>query len=367
MNISKINPEKHLLSLIRVSAVLFSVLIIIFGCESKYYGSSDFEKANKIDIHVHLNHYQSAVAKQAIIDNFSLLTINTDSRDIPDVYYQQDAAMVLKDKYPGRVHYLSTFSVGEWGPENWDRKWLRYLQQTFDEGAIGVKVWKNIGMELRDNDSSFIMIDDPSFDLIFNYLEKNNIPVMAHCGEPKNCWLSVEEMTVAGDKKYFSNHPEYHMYQHPDYPSYEDQITARDNLLEKHPDLVLVGAHLASLEWDVDEIARHLDTYPNLVVETAARMCHLQYQSSREYDKVRDFMIKYQDRILYGTDLISGENENEADAMKNAHSRWLDDWIYLTTDRAMTTPEFEGEFRGLKLPREVVVRGRIRRTKIKCF
>ena len=65
-------------------------------------------------------------------------------------------------------------------------------------------------------------------------------------------------------------------------------------------------------------------------------------------------MIKYQDRILYGTDLISREDENESEAMNHAHSRWLNDWLYLATDQVMTTDEFEGEFRGLRLPREVI-------------
>ncbi len=53
------------------------------------------------------------------------------------------------------------------------------------------------------------------------------------------------------------------MFLHPEYPSYEDQINARDNLLKKNPDLKFIACHLASLEWNVDSLASRLDRFPN--------------------------------------------------------------------------------------------------------
>ncbi|MBL7111058.1 MAG: hypothetical protein ISS19_03870 [Bacteroidales bacterium] len=90
MNVSKFSSKNYLSSFNRVLAAFIFMISILYGCESDYYSMNDFDKTNKIDIHVHLGHYQSAVARQAIIDNFSLLTINTDSRDVPAVYYQQE-------------------------------------------------------------------------------------------------------------------------------------------------------------------------------------------------------------------------------------------------------------------------------------
>ena len=92
------------------------------------------------------------------------------------------------------------------------------------------------------------------------------------------------------------------MYRHPEFPSYEDQIVARDRMLEKHADLQFVGAHLGSLEWSVDELAKRLDRFPNMAVDMAARIPHLQVQSVKNWQKVHDFMIKYQDRLIYATD-----------------------------------------------------------------
>src|SRR5690606_15613879 len=116
-------------------------------------------------------------------------------------------------------------------------------------------------------------------------------------------------MTDSGNYRYFKSHPEYHMYLHPEAPSYEDQINARDHLLEKFPNLIFTGAHIGSIEWSVDEIAKRLDKFPNMNIDLSARMAHLQYQSIADYDKVRNFMLKYKDRIIYGTDITIREDE----------------------------------------------------------
>ena len=79
--------------------------------------------------------------------------------------------------------------------------------------------------------------------------------LMGHL-EPRNCWLPLEEMTVKNDRRYFQNNPQYHMYLHPEMPSYEEQLAARDRMLGKHPNLPFLGAHFGSLEWSVDALAR---------------------------------------------------------------------------------------------------------------
>jgi len=144
------------------------------------------------------------------------------------------------------------------------------------------------------------------------------------------------------------------MYIHPEYPSYEDQIRARDNMLEANPDLTFIGCHLGSLEWNVDSLADRLDKYPNMAVDMSARICHLQYQTVNEREKVRDFCIRYHDRLLYGTDVGYGGSGNPDGFRKRIHETWLDDWKYFTTDEEMTSELFKGKFKGLKLPAEVI-------------
>jgi predicted TIM-barrel fold metal-dependent hydrolase len=144
------------------------------------------------------------------------------------------------------------------------------------------------------------------------------------------------------------------MYLHPADPSYEDQIKARDNMLEKHPSLRFVGAHLGSLEWNVDELAKRLDKFPNMAVDMAARIGHLQFQSLKTRQKVREFMIKYQDRLVYATDHGVDSKADLVDMNKRVHDIRMQDWIFFATNDEMKSKSFEGTFKGLQLPKKVI-------------
>ena len=322
--------------------------------ELTFYSIDDFKSVKKYDTHVHLYTMEESFIKQAEADNFQLININGDFGEFPSIEDQQKLAVDLMHAFPKQTAYTTTISVKNWGDKNWQKQTLAYLQSSFEKGAVGVKVWKNIGMELKDKNGKFVMINDPSFDPIMDFIAKNKMTLFSHQGEPKNCWLPVDEMTVDGDKDYFTKHPQYHMYLHPDYPSYEAQISARDLMIEKHPDLKIVSVHLASLEWSVDEIAKRLDKYPNMAVDMAARIPHLHIQAAKDWQKVHDFFIKYQDRILYGTDIITSPDENPTSVKENAHKTWLNDWKFFTSDEKMTIHNSKVEYKGLKLPREVI-------------
>src|SRR5450432_1510843 len=125
-------------------------------------------------------------------------------------------------------------------------------------------------------------------------------------------------------------------------------------MLEAHPSLHFDSVHLASLEWDVDEVARFLDRFPNARVDLAARMVHLQYQAATERSKVRRFLVRYQDRILYGTDIAVAPGESGEAAAAEARAAWRSDWRFLTSDDRMQGDEFAASFRALALPRAVI-------------
>lgn len=316
---------------------------------------ADFTTVEKYDTHVHVDTDKDAFLRQAQEDNFRLVTINWDDvNDPPPMEEQQKFALQQIKAFPGRIAYATTFSIRNFNDDNWQEQTTAYLKNSFDQGAIAVKIYKVIGMSLRGKNGKLVMIDDPRFDPVIDFVVKNNIPVVGHLGEPKNCWLPIDKMTIKGDKSYFSQNPKYHMYLHPEFPSYEDQIRARDHMLEKHPDLKFVGAHLGSLEWSVDELAKRLDKFPNMAVDMAARISHLEYQAKNNWQKVHDFCIKYQDRLLYATDLLVSGSESTASVRKHAHDTWLNDWRFFTTNEKMQAFEVEGEFKGLRLPREVI-------------
>jgi hypothetical protein len=322
--------------------------------ETGYYAIDDFTAVLKYDTHVHLNVDDTTFIHQARTDNFRLLTVNVTPAYYPPKEEQRSIATRLVKTCPGRLAYATTFSLANWDSDNWQQTALDYLKESFEKGAIAVKVWKNIGMELKDKKGKFVMIDNPKFDPIIDYLAKKHIAVIGHWGEPKNAWLPLEQMTIKSNLNYFSKHPEYHMYLHPDYPSYDDQIRARDHMLEKHPDLKFIGAHLGSLEWSIEELAKRLHKFPNMAVDMAARLSALQHQAVTNWKGVRDFFIKYQDRLIYATDLEAGGTINAPELEKRIHDSWSRDWNFFVSDRAMHSTGFDAEFKGLKLRKSVI-------------
>jgi len=115
--------------------------------------------------------------------------------------------------------------------------------------------------------------------------------------------------------------------------------------------LKFVGAHLGSLEWSVDELAKRLDLYPNFAVDMAARVCHFQVQ---DREKVREFIIKYQNRLLYATDIVVSEDSDIEESIEWLDKEWNSDWTYFSSNEKMNSPSIDGSFTGLELDDDVL-------------
>lgn len=323
--------------------------------EQDSYSMEDFKSVPKIDVHAHINVEGKVMIEEARRYNLKLIVMAVDV--VPE-YPSKEEQLRVRLKHhqedPDVFAYTTFFTLDGWDEPDWADKVIEQLKIDFDNGALGIKTWKNIGMTEKDKNGNLIMLDDPKFDPVFKFIKDQNKVMLSHAGEPKNCWLPLDQMTVNNDYDYFSQHPEFHMYLHPEMPSYEDQINARNNMLEKNKDLTFIAVHLASLEWSVDEVAAFLDRFPNASVDLAERISHLQVQSQKNKEKVRDFLIKYQDRILYGTDFHEGEETNEHELRAHMKETLMNDWKYFNTDEMMRVPQLNTEFEGLKLPKIVV-------------
>jgi hypothetical protein len=328
------------------------------------YTAADFAGVRKLDAHVHANTPDHAFLDVARQDGFELLSINVDYPDFPSLEAQARIAHELQAADPARFHFATTFSMRGFGTAHWTRAADRRLDEEIRHGAVAVKVWKNIGMVAKGPAGHFIMLDDPGFDGVMAHLEARHVPLIAHQAEPRNCWLPLEAMTTENDRSYFRDHPEYYMYLHPDMPSYESLLAARDRFVARHPHLTFIGAHLGSLEWSVAELAKFLDAYPNVSVDLAARMSQVQYQSRIDYSKVRDFFVRYQDRLLYGSDLTEDPPSDSeraqnppmhaADFAREADAFWRSDWQYLATPSVQHIDAIEADVPGLALPKPVI-------------
>lgn len=319
----------------------------------------ELERMPKIDAHAHVREGGPIDQKLfvAFLDKHNLKWLNlcVVGTDWGKLQKKMAVARSLHERYPKQTAWATSFNLEDWGHADWRKTALETIEQSFAQGAVGVKVWKEIGMVLKDPDGRWVMIDDVRFDPLFDYIESRNRTLVAHIGEPRNCWLPLESMTVASDRNYFKEHPRYHGLLQREIPGYWEQIKARDRVLEKHPRLRFVACHLGSLEYDVDELAKRLDKYPNMAVDTAARVVHFQVQ---EREKVRNFLIKYQDRVLYGTDSeIGPDGPGETEArLTHLDEVYRHDYRYFGTDQEMEAPAVKPGFkvRGLALPASVL-------------
>ena len=303
-----------------------------------------------IDAHAHIFANDPAIRnllRRLDLSFINVTVIDPWERGYETMEPQHQNAVALSRAYPGRASWIATFDPADWESPGFAERVNRDLDQAFREGALGVKIYKTIGMELRSKDGRYIMPDEPVFSPILDFIASRGRTLYAHIAEPMGAWKPIDDSDP--DSSYYRDVPHWHMYGHPERPAKAEILAGRDRMLAAHPTLRVVGCHLGSMEEDVDEIAQRLDRYPNLAVDTAARVTHLALQPR---DKVRDFLIRYQDRILYATDdgLLPGE-----DAVAHA-KRWEADlerdWRFFATTEPV---EFMGRsVIGLGVPSPVL-------------
>ena len=311
---------------------------------------SSFAAVDPIDAHVHV--YTDDFRLNTFLKQYNLHFLDIAVIDDRDPFYkalqpQLHNALLLVHSSGGHTSLCTTFSPYDFEKPGFSQRVIRQLNENFSEGAVAVKIYKTIGMEIKKTGGGYLMPDDPVFKQIYLDIAAHNRTVIAHLAEPTSCWLPPDPASV--DYEYYRQHPGEYAYQHPEWPSKAAILAARDHMLEENPKLRVVGAHLGSMELDVNEIAKRFDLYPNFAVDTAARVPYLMLQPR---EKVRAFLIKYQDRVLYGTDVeILPGNDVEASLnhLKNTYAR---DWKYFATDEIC---EYQGKkIQGLGLPPSVL-------------
>ncbi len=187
-------------------------------------------------------------------------------------------------------------------PATWDcqrpdfaRRTAQALEEAKRNGASGLKIFKSLGLTYRNPDGSLIEIDDPRWDLIWSTCGRLGMPVLMHIADPAAFFLPIDETNERWEELH--RHPDWSF--HGDkFPSREHLLAARNRVIEKHPQTRFIGAHIANNPEDLKAVAQWLDRYPNLYVELASRIGEL----GRQPYTARRFLLKYSDRILFGTD-----------------------------------------------------------------
>jgi predicted TIM-barrel fold metal-dependent hydrolase len=309
-----------------------------------------FAKIQPIDVHTHI--YKNDPALNTLIESLNLRAVNIcviDDRD-PDfkgLEPQRTEVLNVRQSTQGRVAFATTFSPYSFEEPGFGAQAIRQLNADFAQGAVAVKIYKVMGMEMKSRAGKWVMADDPAFEPIYRDIAAHSRTLIAHLAEPDSCWEPPN--AASPDYSYYKEHPGEYAYAHPEWPSKKEILAARDHLVAENPKLRVVGAHLGSMETNVDDIARRFDMYPNFAVDMAARIPYFMLQPR---EKVRAFLLKYQDRVLYATDLVVFPRSKTEDTLADFRSTYARDWKFFSTDEKL---EYMGHtYEGLALPPAVL-------------
>jgi uncharacterized protein len=200
---------------------------------------------------------------------------------------------------PGRLVIFANVDFARIDEPGFGQTMAAMLERAHARGAAGLKIFKNLGLTITDGSGKVVPIDDPRLDPVWAMCGTLGIPVLIHSADPVAFFDPIDEK----NERWLQLHrfPSWSFYG-PEFPEREEVLRQRDRVIEKAPEHPLHRrAHGRNSE-DLDALARRLDRYPNLVVDMSGRVAEL----GRQPYTSRRFLLKYQDRVLFGTDRYPG-------------------------------------------------------------
>jgi predicted TIM-barrel fold metal-dependent hydrolase len=246
--------------------------------------------------------------------------------------------------------------------KDWGAALAEQLSEAHKAGAIGLKLSKALGLGYPAPDGKGLLkIDDPALNPLFERAGQLGMPVAIHIGDPKAFWKPVTPDNERWDE--LRVHPEW-AFNDPSLPSWQALYDAFERRVARHKKTTFIGVHFGNDPEDPVNVARMLDRYPNFFVDTAARVPEI---GRHDAAKMRAFFVKYQDRVLFGTDTGIGADDDAmmygstgADVPTRADEErfFKSTWRYFeTTDKQFESPTpIQGRWKidGVGLPDDVL-------------
>lgn len=290
----------------------------------------DFER---IDTHNHIHRPAPVLTDAMKRSGWRGLSI-CDSREIADqlsILPDMKAGTKELVKASGeRWCWATTFDARGFERTDFREQVTAALQSDWQQGAVAVKIWKNVGLATRGKDGKFLMPDDARLQFVYELTQGAGRTLLTHLADPDQAWLPLDP--ARPDSSYYRSHPEWYFYGKPGAPSKESILQARDRVLARFPKLQMVGCHIGSNEDNLKAIAARLDRFPNFAVDLASRVRNLALAPHAE---AKEFLERYQERLLYATDFTLGTTDEAkaADSLLRTHEA---DWQLLAGSGTVT-------------------------------
>lgn len=202
----------------------------------------------------------------------------------------------IKENFPKRFGVFFNINFSRIDDEDFKGTTTLLINDAVEQGAIGLKVYKNLGLNLRDSKGKRVPVDDERLSFIWEECAKLNVPVLIHSGEPKAFFDPIDKF----NERWLHAREKPNSFRSSDqYPPFEKVMLEQYNMFRKHPKTIFINAHFGWYANDLNKLSKILDELKNVNVEFGAVINEL----GRQPRAAKNFFIKYQDRILFGKDI----------------------------------------------------------------
>ena len=190
---------------------------------------------------------------------------------------------------------FGTVDVSRLDDTDFEHYVVKTIKESVNKGVKGLKFWKNISLILKDKKGRYIPVDDNRLKVIWETAAECKLPVLIHIADPVAFFKPINKYNERYEE--LQEHPDW-SFCGPGLYSFEELMKMQENLISSNPDTTFIVAHVGSYSENLSCVAKWLDAYPNMYIDFAERISEL----GRQPYTSRKFFIRYQDRILFGTD-----------------------------------------------------------------
>jgi uncharacterized protein len=250
-----------------------------------------------IDVHGHQSLSLSPAALDKLIGEMDELNMRVMVNLSGNQGANLAAGLQNYSRHPNRIVVFANLNFRGIDDPDWGTRAAAQLEQDVKQsGAVGLKIYKNLGMDQKDGSGRRIPTDDPRFDPVWKKAGDLGIPVLIHTAEPPAFFTPID--------KYNERWLELTQFpgraRPPDrYPSFDALLAEQHRMFRKHRNTKFIAAHLDWLGADLGRLGRMLDSLPNVYTEVAAVL----YELGRQPRAAREFLVRYQDRVMMGKDI----------------------------------------------------------------
>ena len=217
------------------------------------------------------------------------------NQDLMDISLTKSIENVESQGLSNRFGVFVNVDFNKIDDEGFAENNVSIIKDAVKQGAIGLKVYKNLGLNLKDNSGERVKVDDKRLNPIWEVCGELKIPVLIHSGEPSPFFDPIDKY----NERWLHARQKPASFRSPDeYPSFEVVMQEQYNMFENNPNTTFINAHLGWYGNDLDKLSEQLDNLPNVYTEIGAVIAEL----GRQPIRAKRFFVEHQDRVLFGKD-----------------------------------------------------------------